>query len=131
MAHLEEPEVIFWGHTSQVTCLAPNPNSARLVGSTGDDGQFFIWDATSGMKAIYYDKGNRWHNKMAWSHCGKTLAIASKDKGDSIVELFDIRKVGQCVDELITEALDFSFRIFSFQKIIKAPGIKSNAENKN
>ena len=71
-----ETEAILFGHTNQVTCIAPNPNSSRLFGSSGADGQFFVWDlrATKSKATepvAYYQKTDRKYSKL-----GKILFLS-------------------------------------------------------
>ena len=64
-----ETEATLFGHSDQVTCIAPNPNSSRLFGSTGADGRFFIWDlkaskSKSTDSAAFYQKTDRKYSKL-------------------------------------------------------------------
>ena len=68
-ARPSETEATLFGHTNQVTCIAPNPNSSRLFATTGKDGKFIIWDLNKAKsKAIdpiaFYQKTDRKYTKL-------------------------------------------------------------------
>ena len=68
-ARPSETEATLFGHTNQVTCIAPNPNSSRLFATTGKDGKFIIWDLNkANSKAddpiAFYQKTDRKYTKL-------------------------------------------------------------------
>ena len=87
-ARPSETEATLFGHTNQVTCLAPNPNSSRLFATTGTDGRFFIWDlkATKSKASdpvAFYQKTDR-----KYSTLGKIPTYSIKYDLGSISDVF-------------------------------------------
>ena len=68
-ARPSETEATLFGHTNQVTCIAPNPNSSRLFATTGTDGRFFIWDlkatkSKASEPVAFYQKTDRKYSTL-------------------------------------------------------------------